>query len=284
MVGIAGGALYNRYIFKHALDHFQFIFVTAGVCYVIGFMMMCIMVKEGDYPPPPDNVDKRKGFIASAKTFVTECFTHRFYWYFFLANTFMFMSWLSGTFSMLRNRDSLGLTMDDLGKMGFWTNVVSFVIMFPCAWVADKWHPVRVYLILTILHFFQPLAQCIWVFRDFGHEGNLYWQYVISLGILPIGAVQAAAELPMYMRLLPKDRYGQFCSANAMIRSFAMMFGSALAGMFMDFLTRYAGMDEWRYRYYAVWVVFWQIPAIICLILLYREWMARGGDKGYTPP
>jgi len=284
MVGIAGGAIYSKWIFPHALDHFRLVFVVAGVCYVIGFMAMCFMVKEGKYPPPPQNVDQRKGFSAAFKTFFKECFTHKFYWYFFLSQTFLFLSWQSGTFASLRNRDSLHLDMQQLGDLGFWTNIVSLFLMYPCAWLADKWHPVRVYVILTIVQFFQPLAQCIWIFTDFGPAGNLWGQYVIAVAILPISAVQAAAELPMYMRLLPKDRYGQFCSANAMIRAFALMFGSALAGLFMDMLTRYAGMDEWRYRYYALWVVVFQIPAIICLVLLYSEWKARGGEKGYTPP
>ncbi|MGD0092889.1 MAG: MFS transporter [Planctomycetota bacterium] len=284
MVGTAGGVIYSKWIFPHSLDHFRFVFVTAGICYVVGFLVMCFMVKEGEYPPPPENVDKGKGFVSAAKTYFKECFTHRFYWYFFLSQTFLFLSWQSGTFGNLRNRDSLQLNMQQLGDLGAWTGIVSFVIMYPCAWLADKWHPVRVYILLTVVHFFQPLAQCIWIFTDFGPAGNLWGQYVIAIVILPIGAVQSAAELPMYMRLLPKDRYGQFCSANATIRAFALMFGSVAAGLFMDAMRRYCHVKDWHYRYYAAWVVFWQIPAIICLLLLYREWKARGGEKGYTPP
>ncbi|MCY3020836.1 MAG: MFS transporter [Planctomycetota bacterium] len=283
MVGTGAGALYSEYIFPHSLDHFRTVFVVAGICYVVGFMVMCFFVKEGEYPPPPENVDKKKGFVSACKTYAKECFTHRFYWYFFLSQTFMFMSWQSGTFGGLRNRDSLHLNMEQLGRLGFWTGIVSLIIMYPSAWLADKWHPVRVYILLSVIHFFQPLVQCIWIFTDFGPQGNLLGQYIISVAILPIGAVQAAAELPMYMRLLPKDRYGQFCSANATIRAFAMLLGSVAVGLMMDGLTRFPG-DDWHYRYYAAWTVFWQIPAIIFLLLLYKEWKARGGDKGYTPP
>ncbi len=52
----------------------------------------------------------------------------------------------------------------------------------------------------------------------------------------------------------------------------------------MDSLHHHFGMDEWRYRYYPVWIVFWQIPSIVCLLLFYREWKRLGGAEAYKPP
>lgn len=39
----------------------------------------------------------------------------------------------------------------------------------------------------------------------------------------PAMVIYLAAELPMYMRILPKSRYGQFCPANVMVRSCAII-------------------------------------------------------------
>ena len=69
-----------------------------------------------------------------------------------------------------------------------------------------------------------------------------------------------------------------------MVRGLALVFGSILAGLFMDALKHWGGMDEWRYRYYAVWTLACQVPAIGCMLLLYRQWQARGGEEGYTAP
>ncbi len=283
VAGVAG-AIYSKWVFPHALTHFRFIFIVAGIGYFIGFTIMCLMIREGQYPPPLENVDKGKGLVSTARTFMKECFTDKFYWYFFLTSTFLFLSWQSGPFKRLRDRDSLHLDMQQMGDLDFWTNIVSLVIMYPTAWLADKFHPIRVVLITSFFAFLSPLAQCIWVFKDFGAHGNLIGQYIIAIGILPIGLVGEAASLPMYMRLLPRDRYGQFCSANAALRALVMTFGSLLAGVMMDCLSRWGGMDEWRYRYYAVWVVACQIPSLVFLVLLYRGWKARGGDEAYTPP
>ena len=304
IVGTAAGMLYSGLIFPHALEHFRIIFAVAGVFYIIGFLAMCFMVREGNYPPPPPMIDHRQGqagpmerafsslglgavgrgidgMAVQARTYAKECFTHRFYWYFFLTSTCMFMSWQSGMFGILRNRNSLGLTLQELGTLSVYTGFVSLLLQYPAGWVSDKIHPIRVYMFTTLICVLQNVAQCTFIFHDFGTAGNLTFLYILSFTVMPFGALQGAAELPMYMRLLPKERYGQFCSANAMIRSFAMIFGSALAGGFMDMLH---SLGDWRYRYYPVWVVVFQIPACIFLILMYREWKRRGGEQGYTPP
>lgn len=284
MVGILAGMIYSRWIFPHALDHFRLIFVTGGIAYAVGFLLMCIFVKEGDYPPPPENIDKRPGLVSSIRTFATECFTHRFYWYFFLTSTCVFVSWQAGIFQIFRNRDSLGLTLQQLGNMGFYIAPLSFALQYPAGWLADKYNPIRVYYISVLICLFSNVAQCIFIFRDFGPATNLVVLYCISLFFMPFSAVQGAAEIPMYMRLLPKERYGQFCSANDMLRSFAMFFGSIGAAFYMDGLKVHFHMGDWRYRCYPIWNLFFQCLAVVFLTLLYREWKARGGDRGYTPP
>src|SRR5688572_18463016 len=76
---------YHRWVFPHGLTHFNTIFIFAGIAYLVGFTLMCLFVREGQYPPPPPNVDRRSGLISSIKTYAAECFTHKLYWFFFLA-------------------------------------------------------------------------------------------------------------------------------------------------------------------------------------------------------
>ncbi len=284
IVGLLAGMLYNKFIFPHALEHFRFIFVAGGIAYAVGFLLMCFFVKEGDYPPPPENIDKRTGLLSSIKTFRKECFTHRFYWYFFLTSACFFVSYQSGVYSVIRNRDSLGLTLKQLGNMAFYIAPVSLALQYPAGWLADKYNPIRVYMISTLICLFSNIAQCIFIFRDFGPATNLVLMYCMALLFMPFNAVSGAAEIPMYMRVLPKERYGQFCAANAMLRSLAMIFGSIGASFFMDALRIHFHMDNWRYRYYPVWMFFFQAIAVVFMFLMYREWKRLGGNKAYKPP
>ncbi len=281
IVGRAAGIIYSKWVFPNVLQNFRFVFVVAGVLFTLGFLVMCFTVKEGRYPPPPENAGNRKGVIAAIKTYCRECFTHRFYWYLFLANTLFFMSYMSTTFSGLRNRDSLHLNLHQLGDLGFWGGIASLIIMYPAGWLADKFNPVRVWVWLSAVLLLAVLSQCIFVFTDFGPHGNLIAIYITSLAFLPINAVLGVAELSVSMILLPRDRYGQFASAGAMIRSFATIFGSILAVAFMNSL---AWMGDWHYRFYAVWQAGFHILALVFMFLLYREWKRRGGADGYTPP
>jgi MFS family permease len=223
-------------------------------------------------------------FQSQAETYAKECFTHRFYWYFFLQSMFFFVSWQTGNFLNIRNRDSLGLTLQQMGDLAFISAFVSLLMQYPAGWLADKWNPIRVFTLTTFVTFGQNLFQCIFIFYKFEPATNLMILYWLSFTLMPFVVLHGAAEIPMYMRLLPKERYGQFCSANAMVRSFALIFGSLLAGVFMDTMKARSTEPDFHYRYYPVWAVVFQIPAFIFLWLLYREWLKRGGDKGYTPP
>ncbi len=236
MTGTLAGVFYNLYIFPQAMDNFRAVFVAGGIIYVIGFMIMCAMVREGKYPPPPEHVDKGTGFLSAMKTFAKECFTHKFYWYFFITSTFTFLSYQSGLFGLLRSTTTLGLTLAQLGLMGALIAPAVFALQYPAGWMADKYHPLRVNLIASAICLVSTAAGCIFMFWDFGTWGNLVAMYAMSIVFLPFRMVAGAAEIPMYMRVLPKERYGQFCSANDMVRSFALIFGALLAGVFMDYV------------------------------------------------
>jgi maltose/moltooligosaccharide transporter len=285
IVGGAAGMLYNGFVIEHALDHFRLIFVIAGIAYVIGFMLMCVFVREGQYPPPEVIAGPRGSlFFASFRligVYLRECFTHRFYWYFFLMNAFDALAFQVGNFASLRNVNSLHLSLKQLGTVGFYTAPIAIALQFPAGWIADKYGPIRVFVFSKWMALFGFLLQLVWIFKDFGARGNLGLIYLIAFGFLPFGLLADAATLPMYMKLLPRDRYGQFCSANAMFRSLVTIAGSLVAGAFMDYLATRETVKFWHYRYFPVWIVGFEIPTLLFMMLLFKRWKALGGERDF---
>jgi maltose/moltooligosaccharide transporter len=283
MVGVGTWALFNFFLFKYAQIYMREIFIGSAAMFLIAFVLMCFMVKEGQYPPPPENIDKRTGIIASMRTYFTECFKLPFYWFFFLSNAFWNVANCINAFNVFQYL-SIGLTLDQLGKVGGISSTLSVMLLYPAGILADRIHPIRVMLIAKIGVAVVTPINLIFLFYDFNH-GTAFWICIaISSALLPLNVMYNASSLPMYMRLLPKDRYGQFSSADAMVRAFSMIIGSVLAGLFIDMMKRVHSGSDFCYRYLPVWIFVFEILSLVLLFFLYRKWKQYGGSKNYVPP
>jgi MFS family permease len=80
----------------------------------------------------------------------------------------------------------------------------------------------------------------------------------------------------MFVALLPAERYGQFCSAQAMLQSLLTILATPLAGLFLDRVGNY------RYAFFLQAVL--MIPGFLFMLPVYRRWQRYGGAKNYTPP
>jgi maltose/moltooligosaccharide transporter len=80
-------AIYNFWLFKYSQTNMREILTGASLLYFVGFGLMCIMVKEGPYPPPPAD-EGPPGLVNGVKAFLKQSFSAKFYWYFYLTHVF----------------------------------------------------------------------------------------------------------------------------------------------------------------------------------------------------
>ncbi len=52
VVASLAAMLFMYFFYEHALTHMRGIYLGAATIYFVGFTMMCLFVKEGEYPPP----------------------------------------------------------------------------------------------------------------------------------------------------------------------------------------------------------------------------------------
>jgi len=268
------GMLYNFFIFRHAETHMTEIYIGVAVLYAVGMGLMCVRVKEGEYPPPPPTVDGQSGFLSQVKTYFVECYSQRYYWNFFLCNTCWAIAYTMGVFNVFLQK-SIGL---DLAQIGFISGMVSGVNMlltYPAGALGDRFHPLRVLVWVKIANlFFLPLG-LIWLFFDF--EPATAFKVALSISIIniPFGVLTEAMMIPMYMRVLPRERYGQFSSANALVRSFGVICGGFFAGLFIDVMRNFHPGSDYAYRFIPVWTIFWSAAALFFLWRLYQDWKTQ---------
>jgi hypothetical protein len=99
----------------------------------------------------------------------------------------------------------------------------------------------------------------------------------------PIGSLVAVMDPPLFMQIFPRERFGQFCSANSLCRSVGSMTGGALIGLFLDTIRTHWGADT-AYRMLPLWNLTWVSVALFAMTRLYRSWKRHGGDAAYVPP
>ena len=97
-------------------------------------------------------------------------------------------------------------------------------------------------------------------------------------------SVTYVANLPFDMRLHPKSRFTQFCSAQTLLRSLCTMFAGVLVGLYFDGLKMLFPNTDYCYRFWFIWVILWGVASAGFAYSLYRQWHALGGDKTFHVP
>ena len=283
IVGTGAGALYNFFIFQFAESHMREIFVGAALLYLVGFGMACLMIKEGEYPPPEGENDSSGRGLKGIKTFFRESFSHKFYWFKFLSTSFSAIVVAIGMFSIFFNRE-MGLSLDQIGKINAIGSIAMMAAMYFMAIFVDRWHPLRIWVYGVVFGVLGNFMSLVWLFVTL--PGNyFFWMNLgnVLIGTF-LGALVGVAGLPSEMRIFPQSRFGQFCSAQAMLRSIFSMISGILAGLFIDLVRNLCHGSDYAYRFIFLWITVFSAISAIFTIKVYHEWYRLGGDKHFHPP
>ena len=283
IVGTGAGALYNIFIFKYAGTYMREIFIGAALLYLIGYGMTCLMIKEGQYPPPDEKERASGRGLQGIKTFFQESFSNKFYWFRYLSTSFTFVGYAIGTFLIFFYQE-MGLTLGQIGYINGIGSIAMMAAMYLVAIFVDRWHPLRIGVYGAIFAVLGNFTGMVWIFVSIPG----YYFFWLNLGNLIIGAFLTAlvnvASLPCEMRIFPQSRFGQFCSAQAMLRSSFTIVGGILAGLFVDCVKIFYNGSDYAYRFIPAWYTIFLTISAIFLVMVYREWYRMGGDKHFHPP
>ncbi|MBR7128079.1 MAG: hypothetical protein IKD09_05800, partial [Lentisphaeria bacterium] len=98
---------------------------------------------------------------------------------------------------------------------------------------------------------------------------------IMSIMLQVVYTIQYASMSPLNVKLFPLAKYGQFCSAAAMIKAVLLALSGWVSGWFIDQL---------GYRYLYVWDFGFTIICFVLLLITYIQWKKMGGDKSFEPP
>jgi len=283
LIGVLTAAGYQYFIFKYALSHMTEIYTAVAILYLLGYGAMCLMVKEGEYPPPPDD-GEAPSLKKDIKAFAKNCFTIPYYWNIFLHTTCESIGASIVVFVVFFEQ-SMGLDLGMIGRMGGINSIVLASSLVFAGMLVDRFNPVRTDAYLVAFSICRALFFSVWIFATAPAPDVYFWMVV---GITAIGALSTAmnqaANLPRLMVLFPTDEFGQFCGAQAMVRSAGVMLGGFLAGVYLDVVKRYfAPGDLHAYRWIYLWILFFGILGYVFHYRAYRCWKRLGAEEGTAP-
>ncbi|MEI8078413.1 MAG: hypothetical protein WCH61_02140, partial [bacterium] len=284
IVGGAAGASYNYFLFKYAESQMREIFIGATILYAIGIGMMCLMVKEGGYPPLDEDTTKKARGLAGVKSFLRESFSHRFYLAVFTFTSMLAVIGAAGKFNVFFLKE-MGLSLEDIGKSTAVMGLVGLGAMYFTAIFVDRWHPLRVAMYWSIFVVIGNLGNWVWIFVTLPAP-YFFWLNIMGVGLIGafFGALGGACFFPLCMRTFPKSRFGQFCSAQALLRSVLDIAAGVLSGVFFDLMCQVSANANFGYRYGFVWNTVCSVMMAAIGVYVYLQWHRLGADEHFRSP
>ena len=267
VAGTTAGFVFNLLVLPHADTHLPWIFTIVALVYLASFLLMCFNVREGKYPPPEPVGNKSPfGFIS---VYVRECFSIPFFLVYFLVMALNNASMVCRSmFNLLFATKELNISLEQYGFIIAVGSGITIPLFYFVGLLVDRIHPIRVYMIGSVLIMCMNIFGFFWV-----HSYPTF--SVIAIALAFVYMLQIASTLPLNMRLVPRDKYGQFSSAMAMVSAITLVLANAGGGWFIDKL---------GYQYIYVWDFMFTGIGLVLLLWVYAKWKALGGDKNYVPP
>lgn len=285
MVGGLIAFLFNFWIFKYAQTHMKEIFVGTAILYFIGIGLMCIFVREGEYPAVTEKEQFNSRGFAGLKTYFRESFSHKFYWTKFIYAMSPAFGAALWPFNVFYYRE-MGLADDYIGKAHAVTAVAGMAAAYFSSVFVDRWHPIRILAYSGVFAATLSLGGWVWLFVTIPPMA-FFWLNMLGGALIGVfhGALCSVANVPLDIRLQPKSRYGQFCSAQSILANTCKMVAGFAAGYFFYFLkTTFFNGSDYAYRFNFVWTATATIGMGFVICSLYRQWKQLGGDMHFNPP
>ena len=268
IIGMIKAFVWNYWIFGMAEKHMHLIYGGMALAFFVIYLMSLIMVKEGEYPPPEPR--KKGSFIAPIKVYFTECFGEARYVWIYAAVAVNYLANASGLYKLFYTRDVLHLNLDTIGKMSAWPSIIMVVLAYPLGALIDRTSkPVRL-LIPTMFINASLSLLCYFFLRD---KWTLLMMNITSS---VIGFFWGNCFSVLNVTAFPREKLGQFSSANAMTYNLTTTLMAWPVGKLFDYLN--------NYRYAYLWSFACQVLAGLFFVKVYLNFKRHHEDAPEYKP
>ncbi len=271
-VALGAGIIFNYWLMGKADGQAPLMLAGLGLLYGACFTLMCLRVKEGQYPPPPPQVRITTPLetLRPVIAYLKECYGNPFFLSFFLATTLGGLTLGPVNAYSLYHSRSVHLSDDMYGKCIALSYAISLVLAYPLGILADRFHPLRVGLVSMVLYAAATLFGFFYAFT----AGTFFIAFALHT---VVSGAYITATASISQRLLPSSKFAEVSAAGGVIGAIAGIFVTPALGAFI----------EWRHNEYRyVFLLAGVLAIVTCLSygVLFYQYIARGGDQAFVPP
>ena len=271
MVSLIDGILFNALIVQHAEEYFFWVFLGTGLFYGIGFTVMCLNVKEGEYPPPePLDTTSRFGRWALLRAYFRECFTTPFYLWIFAATILCVFAFQPINAFNVFYAKSLGMNMETYGQYVAVSYGVSLVLAYFIGALADRFHPLRLGIGAMALYVVVSAGGVVW-----GTDARGFGLAFLAHNI--ISGFYFTAMASVGQRLYPKLKFAQYASAAMLVQGGVGALLPPSVGAILD-----ASGHNYRLTFLIGGSL--ALLGLAALLAVYWQFLRLGGPRNYQPP
>jgi len=259
------GLVWSFFIYGIADRHMREVYVGTGI-FALGIYLLSVwQIKEGEYPPP--DVHKKGGVFAPIRAYFTECFTESYYIWIFAATFFCQLGNKGNDYQFFYLYNDLHMNLATLGWKDGWSSsyMTGFGLLFGfvVGSLTDRLKPVRLMAPLTGLMALINLASFFFI-----HDK---WTCLIQACFMGMTGFALGTAMGAYtIEVFPREKIGQFCSAQAVFYQFGLNFINPFIGMFFD----YVKFNRLGY----VWAGTFQMIGAAIYVKIYFNWKHRHGQ------
>jgi len=272
-LSLIAGIVFNFWLFAKGETHYLAIFVGIAILYGVGFMLMCIKVKEGEYPAVSDPLElpKKSGnFFRAVRCYFKECFGNRYYLWFFAMMAASTLSAMPVNVFGVFYAKSIQMDMALYGKCLAVTYCISLVLAYPIGILVDRFHPLRVCTLTLGLY-----GVCTLWSGFYARDISTFCIAIIAHGVISGTFFTASASIGQ--KLLPRERFAELMSASGIVSSLCSMALPACMGFILD---------RTGHQYYYTFLASSAITAlaVVLYFIMDRKFVALGGPENYQAP
>ena len=260
IMGALGGFIWSFFLLGQADHHLKALCLGISLFCLLVYLLSVWKVREGDYPP----VDRHRkgGVLAPVRAYFVECFTDPFYLWIFGAFLIAGIASCANPLTMNYLRYDLHLDYDTIGKWGAVPPLVSLPLGYFFGSMTDRLHPMRIFAPT----FFLWGLVCIGSYFFIHDAWSFFFWTLLTQIVVFANGVTYGALLP---RIYPREKFGQFCSANQLCGALGIALAALPTGRLFD------GLHSYRYAY--LFQAFFLIAASAAFLKVRREYDKRHG-------